>query len=44
MLINIRIDYKIADIETMESSYEKLDLLNQKIHEKINILEEVTLK
>jgi len=44
MLINIRIDYKIADIETMESSYEKLDKLNEKIHEKIDILEEVTLK
>lgn len=44
MLLNIRIDYKIADIQTMEQSYSKLDELNKKIHEKINILEEVTLK
>jgi len=44
MLVNIRIDYKIADIGTMEQSYSKLDELNAKIHEKINILEEVTLK
>lgn len=44
MLLNIRIDYKIADIQTMEESYSKLDELNEKIHEKINILEEVTLK
>jgi len=44
MLLNMRIDYKIADIQTMEESYTKLDELNQKIHEKINILEEVTLK
>lgn len=44
MLLNIRIDYKIADIGTMEQSYSKLDELNEKIHEKINILEEVTLK
>ena len=44
MLVNIRIDYKIADIGTMEQSYSKLDELNAKLHEKINILEEVTLK
>lgn len=44
MLINIRIDYKIADIQTMEKSYEKLEELNKKIHEKIEIEEEVTLK
>ncbi|RAP48096.1 MAG: glutamyl-tRNA reductase [Methanosphaera sp. rholeuAM74] len=44
MLLNIRIDYKIADIQTMEDSYTKLDELNEKIHEKNSILEEVTLK
>lgn len=44
MLVNIRIDFKIADIATMEKSYAKLDKLNEEIHEKINILEEVTLK
>jgi len=44
MLLNIRIDYKIADIQTMEDSYTKLDELNEKIHEKNTILEEVTLK
>lgn len=44
MLVNIRIDFKIADIATMENSYDKLDKLNKEIHNKINILEEVTLK
>ena len=44
MLVNIRIDFKIADIETMEASYAKLDMINEELHEKLNILEEVTLK
>ena len=44
MLVNLRIDFKIADIETMEASYEKLDQINEELHEKLNILEEVTLK
>ena len=44
MLLNIRIDYKIADIGTMEESYSKLDELNAKLHEQVNIQEEVTLK
>lgn len=44
MLVNIRIDFKIADIATMENSYDKLDKLNKEIHNKTNILEEVTLK
>lgn len=44
MLVNLRIDFKIADIETMEASYEKLDQINKELHEKLNILEEVTLK
>ena len=44
MLVNIRIDFKIADIETMEKSYAKLDMINAELHEKLDILEEVTLK
>ncbi|MCD7782094.1 MAG: glutamyl-tRNA reductase [Methanosphaera sp.] len=44
MLVNIRIDFKIADIETMESSYTMFDSLIDEIHEKIDIIEEVTLK
>ena len=44
MLVTIRIDFKIADIETMEASYAKLDMINEELHEKLNILEEVTLK
>lgn len=44
MLVNIRIDFKIADIETMENSYNKLDELNKQLHETILIHEEVTLK
>ncbi len=44
MLVNIRIDFKIADVGTMEASYEKLDKINEELHEKLNILEEVTLK
>ena len=44
MLLNIRIDFKIADIGTMEQSYSKLDDLNSKLHEELNIQEEVTLK
>lgn len=44
MLVNLRIDFKIADIETMEASYAKLEQINEELHEKLNILEEVTLK
>lgn len=44
MLVNIRIDFKIADIQTMEASYTKLDSINEELHQKLNILEEVTLK
>lgn len=44
MLLNIRVDYKIADIKTMEESYDKLDELNKKINQKIEVLEQVTLR
>ncbi len=44
MLVNIRVDFKIADIQTMEESYAKLDKLIETIHERINVVEEVTLK
>ena len=44
MLVNIRIDFKIADVGSMENSYKKLDQLNEKIHKNVNVLEEVTLK
>ncbi|OED29951.1 glutamyl-tRNA reductase [Methanosphaera sp. WGK6] len=44
MLANIRIDFKIADIETMENSYTKLDSIIKELHEKIEIKEEITLK
>lgn len=44
MLVNIRIDFKIADIESMENSYTKLDALNQKIHDEVKVLEEVKIK
>lgn len=44
MLVNIRIDFKIADVGSMENSYKKLDQLNEKIHQNVNVLEEVTLK
>lgn len=44
MLVNIRIDFKIADIGSMENSYAKLDALNEKIHGEVKVLEEVTLK
>ncbi|RAP53271.1 MAG: glutamyl-tRNA reductase [Methanosphaera sp. rholeuAM130] len=44
MLLNIRIDFKIADIGTMEQSYSKLDELNSKLHGELDIQEEVTLK
>lgn len=44
MLVNIRIDFKIADISSMENSYTKLDALNEKIHNNFKVLEEVTLK
>ncbi|MDO5825216.1 MAG: glutamyl-tRNA reductase [Methanosphaera sp.] len=44
MLLNIRIDFKIADIGTMEQSYTKLDELNSKLHGELDIQEEVTLK
>ncbi len=44
MLVNIRIDFKIADIGSMENSYAKLDALNEKIHNEVKVLEEVTLK
>ncbi len=44
MLVNIRIDFKIADVGSMENSYKKLDALNEKIHRNVKVLEEVTLK
>lgn len=44
MLINIRIDFKIADIGSMENSYEKLDALNEKVHNEVKVLEEVKIK
>jgi glutamyl-tRNA reductase len=44
MLVNIRIDFKIADVGSMENSYSKLDALNEKIHNNVKVLEEVTLK
>lgn len=44
MLVNIRIDFKIADVGSMENSYTKLDALNEKIHNNTKVLEEVTLK
>ncbi len=44
MLVNIRIDFKIADIGSMENSYAKLDALNEKIHNNVKILEEVKIK
>lgn len=44
MLVNIRIDFKIADVGSMENSYAKLDALNEKIHNNVKVLEEVTLK
>lgn len=44
MLVNIRIDFKIADIGSMENSYTKLDALNQKIHDEVKVLEEVKIK
>ncbi|RAP52016.1 MAG: glutamyl-tRNA reductase [Methanosphaera sp. rholeuAM270] len=44
MLVNIRIDFKIADVGSMENSYAKLDALNNKIHENAKVLEQVTLK
>ncbi|HII08427.1 MAG TPA: glutamyl-tRNA reductase [Methanosphaera sp.] len=44
MLINIRIDFKIADIGSMENSYEKLDALNEKVHNEAKVLEEVKIK
>lgn len=44
MLVNIRIDFKIADVRSMENSYAKLDALNEKIHNNVKVLEEVTLK
>lgn len=44
MLVNIRIDFKIADVGSMENSYAKLDALNEKIHNNTKVLEEVTLK
>ncbi|MBE6486169.1 MAG: glutamyl-tRNA reductase [Methanosphaera stadtmanae] len=44
MLVNIRIDFKIADVGSMENSYAKLDALNEKIHDNVKVLEEVTLK
>lgn len=44
MLVNVRIDFKIADVGSMENSYKKLDELNEKIHNNVNVLEEVTIK
>lgn len=44
MLVNIRIDFKIADIGSMENSYEKLDALIEKVHNEVNVLEEVKIK
>lgn len=44
MLVNMRVDFKIADVGSMENSYTKLDALNKKIHENTNVLEEIKLK
>ena len=44
MLVNIRIDFKIADVGSMENSYAKLDALNEKNNNNTTVLEEVTLK
>lgn len=44
MLVNMRIDFKIADVGSMENSYAKLDALNDKIHDSVKVLEEITLK
>ncbi len=44
MLVNIRVDFKIADIKTMEESYAKLDQLIETIHERVDVVEEVTLR
>ncbi len=44
MLVNMRVDFKIADVESMENSYAKLDALNEKIHENTKVLEEIKLK
>lgn len=44
MLVNIRIDFKIADVATMEKSYDKLDRLIEKVHKNVDVKEEVVLK
>lgn len=44
MLVNMRVDFKIADVGSMENSYAKLDALNEKIHENTKVLEEIKLK
>lgn len=44
MLVNIRIDFKIADVATMEKSYDKLDHLIEKVHKNVDVKEEVVLK
>jgi glutamyl-tRNA reductase len=44
MLVNIRIDFKIADVGSMENSYSKLDALNEKTHNNVKVLEEGTHK
>ena len=44
MLVNMRVDFKIADIGSMENSYTKLDALNKKVHDNVNVLEEIKLK
>lgn len=44
MLVNMRVDFKIADVESMENSYAKLDALNEKIHKNTKVLEEIKLK
>ncbi|RAP45421.1 MAG: glutamyl-tRNA reductase [Methanosphaera sp. rholeuAM6] len=44
MLVNMRVDFKIADVGSMENSYAKLDALNEKIHKNTKVLEEIKLK
>lgn len=44
MLVNMRIDFKIADVGSMENSYAKLDALNEKIHNNVKVLEEIKIK
>ena len=39
MLVNIRIDWKIADVGAMENAYAKLDAIKEKIHKNVKRLE-----